>query len=162
MTITLFVPDWNATPEMAAYAQSRKGLTQYTGGFDGNDVQFSATEGCDIILLKSRAETLPGTVRGIPMRSIQVIKHNSPITVATDGLYKDGLISARVETYIKEGVAQQSIRVVGTDGTTVEELNQWFDDLLAGKKADKNVNPITYPTQPSRPDDVNIPCVDEG
>lgn len=146
MTITAFVPDWTATEETRERAESRKGFTRYAGSFNGYDIRFSTVQGCDVIQLTGRAETMPERLRDVPMRSIHVVKHNSPVTEAVDGRYVDGDITARVETYVKDGATQQSIRVVGTNGTTVEELNKWFDDLVAGKKDDKNTNPLTYPT----------------
>lgn len=152
MTITAFVPDWNASDEMRKFAEGRKGFTSYVGSYRGYDLRFSEIQGCDVIQINGRAETVPERLRDVPMRSVIVVKHNSPVTAATDGPYEDGNITARVETYIKDGTIQQSIKVTGTNGTTVEELNQWFDDLLAGNKADKNVNPISYPDKPADAD----------
>jgi hypothetical protein len=148
-TITAFVPEWTATTEMAELAERRKGLAAYVGTFRDYDLQFSRVQGCDVIQLNNRAETMPERLRDVPMRSIHVVKHDSPLTDAVDGPYTDGNITARVETYVKDGVPQQSVKVVGTSDTTIEELNQWFDDLIAGKKVDKNTNPITYPTRTS-------------
>ena len=145
MTITALVPDWTANAELVELAEKRKGLESYVGVLHGYDIRFSTAQGCDVIQLNGRAETMPARLRDVPMRAIIVLKHNSPLTEAVDGPYQEDNISARVETYVKDGVIQQSIRVTGINGTTIEELNLWFDDLVAGKKADKNLNPITYP-----------------
>jgi hypothetical protein len=147
MTTIVFVPEWNATPEMVELANSRKDCREHFGIFRYFDIKFSAVDGCDVIqLTDNRVETMPECLRDVPMRSIRVVKQNSPVTDAVDGPYKDDRITARVETYVGGRFTQQSIKVVGINGTTIEELNQWFDDLTAGKKADKNTNPITYPT----------------
>lgn len=147
VTITAFVPDWTANDELSELAAKRKGLESYVGSLHGYDIRFSTAQSCDVIQLNNRVETMPERLRDVPMRSILVVKHNSPVTAAVDGPYEDDDITARVETYVKDGVAQQSIKVMGTNGTTVETLNRWFDDLTAGKKADKNLNPITYPAE---------------
>lgn len=148
MTTTTFVPEWGATPAMSELAESRKDFTKYVGSFNGYDITFSVGIGCDVIQVLSRCETMPVPLRDVPMRSIHVVKHNSPVTAAIDGLYEDGNITARVETYVKNGATQQSIRVNGTNGITVEELNQWFDCLAAGQKNDQNLNPVTYQDLP--------------
>ena len=145
-TITAFVPDWCATPELSGIAAQRKGLSHDSSGrFRGYVIQYSELQSCDVIQLQLRAETMPPALQGVPMRAIILLKLNSPLTAVADGFYEDGDITARVDTYVEDGVTQQSFRVTGTNGVTVEALNIWFDALAGGKKVEYNRTPITYP-----------------
>lgn len=150
MTIMVLVPNWGADAEMRSYAEAlAKGWSYVPSPFGYDyEVNFSGIHGCHVIKINGRPDSMPDPLREVPLCSIEIIKHNSPVSWAIDGRYEDGNITARVETYIKDGLFQQTIRVTGTSGVTVEELNLWFDSLLAGDKGDKNVEPITYPEQP--------------
>ena len=131
MTITVLVPDWNATDKLKESIE-----------LNGYAVEFNPFQSCDVIQLNGRVETMPDNLKQIPMRAVILVKHNSNPTMATDGLYVDDHIVARVETYFKDGVLQQSIQVTGGGNNSIEELNQWFDYLAQGKKNDKNTSPI--------------------
>lgn len=133
MTITTFVP----MSDTESQRPSRQALEKHLDP----GVQVDSGKGGSFFCLKGpHPETMPKPLRDVPMASIQMVKEGiSPITAVANGRYADGDITARVNTYVQNDVAYQTIKVIGTNGTTVEALNLWFDDLIAGKKADKNL-----------------------
>jgi hypothetical protein len=154
MSILAIVPDWNATPELAERAEGRKGYEGYIGSFRGFDLQFSKAFNCDVIIIDPRPESLPKALADLPIVALVVIKPNSPVTTVPDNKYVDGNITARVETTLITsdgkgapafGLRVQDLRATGTNGVTVEELNSWFDRLLAGEHNDKaTTSGVTY------------------
>lgn len=106
----------------------------------GYSLPFNQALGRSIIWFSTRLEALPTPLVDVLMHAIQLELPNARVTAAEDGRYVDGDITARVYSFIKDGIPQQSIKVVGTGGTTLEELNVWFDALVLGRKRDKNVS----------------------
>lgn len=163
MTITIFVPDWDANDDMRAKADARKGFELYQDQLVASSghsfpLSFSAEYGCDIIRFNSRLDVPPKGLADIPLKAVVLIKHNSPVTRAPDGVFTDMGIYARVETYIKDGVRQQTFSVTlntetsETLATKLFYLNVWFDALAAGEKNGRNSAPITYPEPPPAPE----------
>jgi hypothetical protein len=146
VTITVFIPDWDADDKLREKADSLLPFRSQPNIFFGDfQVAYSAEHACFTITLRDRLEATPAGLQDVPMTGIMLIKHNSPVTHAPDGVYVDDDIIARVDTFIRDGVRQQTITVTGTFGTSLEELNDWFDALVRGKKNDYNADPITYP-----------------
>jgi len=144
---TVLVPDWDATPKLAEHAARRKTPQEQLGAICGYNTVFSTVYGCEVILVDDRLETMPETLRELPMLAIHLVKRNSRVTNAVDGPYKDGSITARVDSYVRDGVDQQSFTVSGNNGQTLEELNLWLDNLVGGRMTDKNVCAIRYPNK---------------
>jgi hypothetical protein len=140
MTSTILVPAWGEHDDLKP---RESGLEAYVGSRRSMGIQFSHVHGCDVFLIQARLTVLPERLADLPMRRVQLVKHNSPITKATDGRYVDDAITALVETYVsKDGIRRQSITVTAP---TLDTVNDWFDALLRGEKSDLNVAPITYP-----------------
>lgn len=154
MTFTTLVPDWNATDGMSSFAAGRKRDRESSCRYMDWTVHYIDVFDCDAIVFGSHLERLPVTMSELPLQAIVIMKPNSPVTRAEDGPYEDGEITARVETYIECSVPRQRITVTGRGRTTLGALNRWFDDLLAGEKANYNLRPITYTAAPAPSDGV--------
>jgi hypothetical protein len=142
--MTILVPDYRAN-------RARR-LADAAIAALGFDMEFDHTVGLDVIVIKGRIEELPSPLRIVKFSKFIIVKNNSPLTKAVDGLYHeifgenlDHHVMARVETYVRSSVLQQHIRVWGP---RLDMVNLWFDELVAGKKNDKCVNPVSLPEQP--------------
>jgi hypothetical protein len=144
MSMTILVPNYVANRAIPLADGAIAAL--------GFDMEFDHTAGLDVIVIKGRIEELPSSLRIVKFSKFIVVKSNSPLTKAVDGLYHEIMsdlleihMLARVETYVRSGVLQQHIRAWGTD---LNLVNVWFDELVAGKKNEFCVNPVSMPEQP--------------
>jgi hypothetical protein len=113
---------------------------------------FDRVIGQEVIVVPGRPEEFPELLRFLPLSRVDIVKNNSPLTKAVDGLYDEIMgenldihVFARVETYVMHGVIQQHLRVWGPD---LDRVSVWFDELPRGKKNEFCVNPAPLPEQP--------------
>lgn len=120
MTLTIFTPDWGETPE-------RPEGSVCIGDTDPSEI----AQGCTVILLRDINET-PKSLSKIPMRVIRVIMPDLAVTKVADDEYKGCNVIARVKAHTRGGgVRRQSITLTGTNGITLEAMNDWFRTLCA-------------------------------
>jgi hypothetical protein len=153
---TILVPDWGANEEMQQLCERRRGLKVYQGSLRGYTLQFEERFGCDVIVIDGRPREIPLPLEDVPMEYISILQNNAPYRGLHDGWYKEDVeipgtdgyrFTAQVESYCRDTVLQQSIRVTVSNADIVG-LNNWFDDLLAGKKNDCCDKPAPLPDQP--------------
>ncbi|HSX33486.1 MAG TPA: hypothetical protein VLF91_04070 [Candidatus Saccharimonadales bacterium] len=151
MIKTVLVPAWSGSEELKGIAATRNHLGVEQGLVSAYlrsyRVQFDEFEGCDVIVLDGRAETMPRQLQDMPMWAIKLVDEESPLTMADDGHYSNGDITARVQRYKKGGAPLQRIVVTGGQDTDLEELNEWFDDLVSGRCNGSCDGAIIYPSQ---------------
>ncbi len=145
MTVTMLVPDWNATDELREVHEAREASRRDSGvplstmnqWFRNTDINWDSEIG-DYFRILSRLGDVPKHLKDIRFPRVGLSRANSPLTQAIDGPYEDDCVTGRVESYVRDGVIQQSIVVWGSNLIMV---NQFFDALVAGKKHDWNMNP---------------------
>jgi hypothetical protein len=110
---------------------------------------------------------------GVALKTIALVNFNSPVTMAVDAAYSEEVrydaykergivlrydIGARVDTYIRNGVMQQHIRVTLTtqppDGDPagtdyLGALATWYDELRTGGHNHLAHVPVKIPNQPA-------------
>jgi hypothetical protein len=147
MRFTILAPHWGANPDLHEFAEARlkcpDRLTLF-GQFRGLPVRFSRALECEVIHLDTRVETMPECLDDVPMVSIQMIERSTDLTSlasVADGVYAEGDIIASVGTACEADKVVRIFRVDGGKNSTIEELNDWLDALIAGKKPRAGLEP---------------------
>jgi hypothetical protein len=155
---TILVPDWGANEELQSFREERKGLKEFAGQFRGFNIKFDMWFGCDVIVIDGRPrDILEGSLADVPMEYISILQNNAPYRgLLHDGWYSEDVevpgtdgyrFTAQVETYCRDIVLQQSIRVTVSNSGIVG-VNKWFDALLRGEKNEFCDKPAPLPDQP--------------
>ncbi len=171
-TAVVVEPNWWRSAELQATLkkllsyQSNLALFQEFGGHTFQ-MQQTSTQDSVVQLIHGIPEELPSGWDNVPLRSLILVNHSSPVTNARDGGYSEqievglGIIAdvrARVNTEIVDGWMIQNIRVRlfvldPTDSPRpatpfLHQLTTWYDQLRAGLKHGQAINSITFPDQP--------------
>jgi hypothetical protein len=173
MTLLIIEPNWAATPEL-------QDLLGRLRSYDSHTVQAElGGRIVDLVQARSR-DSVVHTVEGLPpalpshwnnilVAKLTVLNPNSPVTKAFDGAFQEDIsslfkepegtlfVGARVETYVRNGVMQQHIRVdltITADeqlrviNPLYEALALWYDRLRAGEKNHLVRVAVEIPPQP--------------
>jgi len=144
---TVLVPHWGANPELQRFADARANCPDresLTGMFRGLPVRFSRSRGCEVLELNQRVAAMPEVLEDIPMLSITMIeqREDTPsIAHVTDGAYAEGDTIAHVDTVYTADKVMRVFRVDRGKNATIEELNTWLDELIAGNKWPAELQP---------------------
>jgi hypothetical protein len=145
--ITLLTPHWGASPELQQFADARANCPDresLTGTFRGLPVRFSRSQGCEVLQLNQRVAVMPEILEDVPMLSITMIEQRDDVAATahvTDGAYAEGDTIAHVDTVCVTDKVVRVFRVNGGKSTTIEELNAWLDELIAGNKWPAELQP---------------------
>jgi len=129
---TVLVPEWD---NAATANQARQNLGDSYKSFRKYPLHFSGVDSCWAIELNERAETMPPGLLNVPMRAIRLIATNLVNISAQVGRYKELNMTGRVQAYggYEMTVFDVTVTATCTDGLTIEEVNDWFDELLTGR-----------------------------
>ena len=132
MTIIL-VPDWTKVKPHRKNRQITRGAPFET--LRGWPLKRMGRHGCQVLMFgEASGSSLPRDLDDLPLRALHLhrLAMRLPQVVVT-GTYQEGSITAEV-TRIGSG-RNGWIDVIGSNGTTLQELNAWYDALVAGDKA---------------------------
>ncbi len=159
MTTTTLVLDWDSDFSTIKDWKNGREYDNHSpegpwANYIGFRLEFDQLYGCDVINVRGRLTSIPEKLIDVPLKYIVLSRQNAPVTKAHDGVYvdgnftqsPDGIIRAWVESYFvgDNPHPQQSIRVEGNGGVTLQELNNWFDYLQAGKKDNQRQTALSY------------------
>lgn len=132
MTIIL-VPDWTKVEPHRKKRQITRGAPFET--LRGWPLLYMERHGCQVLSFDEASDSsLPSDLDDLPLRALHLHRMAMRLPqVVMAGTYQEGSITAEV-TRTRSGRNGQ-IDVIGSNGTTLQELNTWYDALVAGDKA---------------------------
>ncbi len=129
----ILVPDWDRINE-PLHQVKRSDLYHLRGII----LQFMERHDCNVMRFDEAGQgptVVPDDLDDLPLQALHIHRLATRLneTVLT-GAYQEDWVTAEVKRVGRSG-QHGWIDVIGTNGTTLQELNAWYDALLAGDKA---------------------------
>jgi hypothetical protein len=146
MTVTILVPDWDATQELRKARVSQfRGRELVPPNLRGYPVEFDMSMGRDVIVIKDRIKKVPDKLKDVQF-TMFAMRHVSPLTTALSGEYDIPLrFEAMVEQTERNGLVVQSFSALGRE---LDYLYEQFGALMAGELNEHCVKPVPLAEQP--------------
>jgi hypothetical protein len=146
MTVTILVPDWDATQELRKARISQfSGRDQVPPNLRGYPIELDKSMGREVIVIKDRIKEIPDKLEDVRFMMF-AMRHVSPLTTALSGQYNIPFrLEAVVEQTERNGMVVQSFSALGLE---LDYLYEQFGALMTGELNEHCVKPVPLAEQP--------------